>query len=305
MKWFAGIVVLLAACSSDGGSTTLPAGSTRVLLTDDPFPYSRVARVDLYVVSISGSLNADTSAGAGGDFVTLAAPHRLINVLALQNGLTDEVGTVALAHGAITALRLVIDTDSSSITLRNGQVLTGNSNPGIHWQSSAGRPVLNALINEGIVVRDTGAVIVVDCDVGKAFISPQEENPASTDSGFIFSPVLRAVDAVRSGSIAGVVHAHTAAGAVVADASLRLYMGDPGSPENTWSALATAKTDAAGAFRFAYVTPSSYWTRTALAGKTYIVAVDPPPGSGLGRTLVPSLQVTAGNTTTVGAVVLP
>jgi hypothetical protein len=308
-------LILLAAlgagaCSGDatGGGVTQPVvtpGSSRVLLTDDPFPYSRVARVDLYVVSISGSVNADTSATAGGDFVTLAAPSRLINVLALQNGITDELGTVALVHGAITAIRLVIDTDSSSITLKDGRVLTGASTPGIHWQSSAGRPVLNALLDGQIMVHDTGAVIVVDYDVGKAFISPQEVDPASTDSGFIFSPVLRAVDATRSGSITGTVHAHTAGGAPVVDASLRLYIGNPATPENTWSALATSRSDSTGAFRFAYVTPNSYWAGTANAGKSYIVAVDPPAGSGMGRFLTSSLQVSAGAATSVGTIVLP
>src|SRR5207237_1213624 len=136
-----------------------------------------------------------------GQFVTLATPNRRINLLALQNGITDELGTVALPSGAISAVRMVIDTDSSSITLKNGTKLTGNSTPGIHWQSSAGRPTLNALIQEQILVPKTGAVVVIDYDVGQAFIPPQELDPASRDSGFIFSPVLRAADATRTGSI--------------------------------------------------------------------------------------------------------
>lgn len=294
-----------AACNGDSGQPAGGAGTSRVLLTDDPFPYDRVARVDLYVVSLSASLNADTSATAGGDFTTLVAPHRLINVLALQNGLTYQLGTVALPHGAITAVRLVIDTDSSSITLTDGRVLTGSSNPGIHWQSSAGRPVLNALINEQIVVHDTGAVIVVDYDVGQAFIKPQEIDPFSTDSGFIFSPVLRATDATRSGSIAGTVRAHSAGGAVVPDASLRLYLGNPSMPENTWGVLATTKSDVHGDFRFAYVTRSSYWSTVGPAGRAYIVAVDPPTSAGLGRTLLPNVQVATGVETAVGTAVLP
>jgi Domain of unknown function (DUF4382) len=294
----------LVACGGDS-QPAAAAGASRVLLTDGPFPFDRIARVDLYVVSLSASLNSDTSATAGGDFVTLVAPHRLINVLALQNGITDELGTVTLPHGAITAVRLIIATDSSSITLKDGRVLTGTSNPGIHWQSSAGRPVLNALITEQIVVRDTGAVIVVDYDVGQAFIRPQDVDPASTDSGFIFSPVLRATDATRSGSIAGTVRAHNVTGTPVVDASLRLYLGDPGMPENTWSTLATAKTDANGAFRFAYVTRSSYWAGTAMADRSYIVAVDPPTSSSLGRTLVPGVQVTTGAETAIGTTVLP
>ena len=294
------------ACSDRNSGTTAPGTNlTRTLITDDPFPYYRVARVDLYVVSVSASLSPDTGSAATG-FVTLATPRRRINLLALQNGATDELGTVTLPTGAISAVRMVIDTDSSSITLKNGSVLTGRTTPGIQWQSSAGRPTLDALIHEQITVPDAGAIVVIDYDVGKAFITPQEINPASTDSGFIFSPVLRAADARRTGAITGTVRALSASGAPVADAALRLYLGNPGTPENTWIMLQTGKTAANGTFRLSYVTRSSYWAGFAAhAGKSYIVAVDPAPGSGRGRILVPNLSVTAGTDTPVGVVVLP
>ena len=297
----------LAALTCTGGAVEprTSAKATHVLLTDGPFPYDRVARVDIYVVSVSASLTPDTGSSARG-FVTLATPNRRINVLALQNGATDELGTAALPTGVINAVRMVIDTDSSSITLKDGRKLTGSSSPGIDWQSSAGKPTLYALVHEQISVPDTGGIVVIDYDVGQAFVPPQEIDPASTDSGFVFSPVLRAVDATRTGSISGVVRAHTANGAPVVDASLRLYLGNPADPENTWSVLATAKSDATGAFKFAYVTRSAYWsTVSAQAGTTYIVAVDPPSNSGLGRALVANVVVTTGSDTGVGTVVLP
>jgi hypothetical protein len=276
------------------------------LLTDAPFPFDRVSRVDLYVVSVSASLNPDTSATAGGSFFTLATPNRRINVLGLQNGITDELGKANVPAGAITAVRMVIDTDSSSITLKSGAVLTGRSTPGIQWQSSAGRPTLSALIHEQIRVPNAGAVIIVDFDVGNAFLPPQDVNPASTDSGFIFSPVLHAADATRTGTISGIVRAHTSTGSPVADASLRLYFGKASQPENTWGVLSTTKTDASGAFKFAYVTRSAFWALTpTLVGYTYIVAVDPPSTAGTGRMLVPNVSVTAGAETPLGTVVLP
>jgi hypothetical protein len=92
----------------------------------------------------------------------------------------------------------------------------------------------------------------------------------------------------------------------VADASLRLYLGDPADPENTWPTLATARSDGQGNFRFSYVTPSDYWLQfPSRAGDTYIVAADPPTGAGLGRVIVPNVQVTVGTETDVGVVVLP
>jgi hypothetical protein len=298
--------LLLTVLSCGDVTVGTSGGATSTLLTDAPFPFDRVARVDLYVVSVSASLTPDTSSSQAGAFFTLATPNRRINVYALQNGIVDELGTTTLPAGPITAVRMVIDTDSSSITLKSGTVLTGRSNPAIQWQSSAGRPTLNALVHEQIRVPNAGAIVVVDFDVGKAFIPVQEVNPASADSGFIFSPVIHAADASRTGSIAGVVRAHTASGAAVADASLRLYLGDPTKPENNWSTLATTRTGAAGTFKFSYVTRSAFWAATpTLAGYSYIVAVDPPSTAALGRMLVPNITVTTGNETTVGTVVLP
>ena len=304
----AGTVLSLAACGAqlDTMASAGTRGDSRILLTDAPFPYYRVSRADIYVVSVSLSTSTDTSAGAvGGAFTTVATPNKRINMLALQNGLTELLGTARLPVGSITAVRMVIDTDSSSLTLRSGQVLNGKSTPAIQWQSSAGRPTLNALIHEQILAPDTGAVIVLDFDVGKTFIPPQEVDPASLDSGFIFSPVLHAADGARTGSISGTVRSGTTSGPPVADASLRLYLGALGTPENTWSNLATTKTDANGAFRFSYVTRSSFWARQAAqAGKTYIIAVDPSPFSTLKRTIVPGFSVTERAETSAGVIVL-
>jgi hypothetical protein len=295
------LLASLVACSDRNSPDPSREGTTRVLLTDAPFPFDRVERVDLYVASVSGSLSADTS--AGGSFITLATPNRTINLLGLQNGVTDVLGELELPEGIITAVRLVIDTDLSSITLKDGTVLTGSSTPGIAWQSSAGRPVLNALIHEQIEVPDTGGTVVIDFDVGKAFITPQEIDPASTDEGFIFSPVLRAADGTKTGSIAGAVQSR---GNPVEDASLRLYLGNPADPENTWSVLGTAHSDATGAFEFSFVTRSAYWAQLpAQANSTYIVVVDPPSRLAAERVLVPDVAVTAGHETALGTIDLP
>jgi hypothetical protein len=297
----AALLLSLLGCSDPASHHPGGDNATRVLLTDAPFPFDNVERVDVYVVSVSASLSADTS--AGGSFITLAAPNRKIDLLALQNGVTDQLGELELPEGVITAVRLVIDTDLSSITLKDGTVLTGSSTPGIAWQSSAGRPVLNALIHEQIQVPDTGGTVVIDFDVGKAFLTPQEIDPASTDEGFIFSPVLHAADGTRTGSIAGVVRS---GGGFVEDASLRLYVGNPADAENTWSVLGTAHTDATGAFKFSFVTSSEYWAGLpAHTSSTYIVAVDPPSDLGAERVLVPNVIVTVGHETELGTIVLP
>ena len=300
------LLALLAAGCEGALSFQTTQAPTYTLLTDTPFPYDRVARVDLYVVSVSGTLSP-TGDTTNGTFVTLATPNRRINLLALQGGLTDQLGAVTLPKGAMTAVRMIIDTDSSSLTLADGRVLTGATTPGIKWQSSAGRPTLNAQIIDQILVPDTGAVIVIDYDVGRAFIPMQELDSTSTDSSFIFSPVLNAVDVLRTGTISGAVFANATSGPPVIHASLRLYLGNPANPENTWGVFATARTDSSGSFRFSCVAPNSYWTSKggSFANLTYIITVDPPSGSSLTRVVVPNITVTAQSDTKAGSIALP
>jgi hypothetical protein len=298
------MAVAVAAVSATCSESLPPAegGTTQTFLTDSPFPYDRVERVDIHVMTVSASLGTDTSASSPETFHVLASPNRTINLLALQNGVTDELGSVDLPAGTIKSVRLTIDTDKSSMTLKDGRVLTGSSSPGIAWQSSAGKPVLNALIHDQIEVSSSGAQVIIDFDVGQAFIPPSVITPGSTDEGFIFSPVIRAAEAGRSGSISGTVRAKAASGAPVPAASLRLYLGKPNNPENTWSTLASARSDANGAFKFAYIPRSGFF---ADSGVTYIVAVDPPSGSGLGRQLIMNVTATAGQETKIGVVILP
>ena len=286
-------------------STVQPGPVSRVVITDSPFPYQWIARVDVYVVSVAVSVSPDTS--SGGNFVTIATPNRRVNLFALTKGITEELGAATLPTGVITAVRMVIDTDSSSMTTVNGFEITGTTgSPSIQWQSSAGRPTLNALIHEQITVPDTGALIVIDFDVGKTFLLNRFINPGSPDSGFVFSPVLRAADARRTGSIRGTVRALSATGAPLRHVNVRLYLGDPAQSEDTWSELGTAGTDASGEFVISFVTPSAHWaTVPAQAGKAYQVVAEPYPGSIHGRQVIQNVAVTAGQETNLGAVILP
>jgi len=272
------------------------ADLTRTYLTDSPFPYWRVARVDLWVVNVSASLSADT--GANAHFVTLASPNRRINVLALQNGGEVELGAVDLPKGALSAVRMVIDTDSSSITLRDGRVLTGTTSPGIQWQSYAGKPSLGALVFEPIAVPATGGRVLIDFDVGRTF-TPQ---PYSTDSSFVFTPALTAIDPARAGAITGTV---STIGGPLANTSLDLYIGAPTGPSLAWTRVASTTTGTDGRFDFAGIPRSAYWTAMPEhANDTYIVNVAPQPKSGLHHAVVSNIGVAAGGETAVGTVLL-
>src|SRR5690349_12248167 len=149
MKRFVILTVGLAVATAAGcyrsdatGPHRLAAGATRVFVTDDPFPYDTVARVDLYIESIAMNTSADTSTTA--NWVTLATPKRRINLLDFQNGDAELLDSADVAAGQYSAVRVVIDTDSSRIVATTGATMP------IDWQSTVAHPALYADIERPI-----------------------------------------------------------------------------------------------------------------------------------------------------------
>ena len=124
----------LTACYTE--TTTSVDGLDRlttVELTDSPFPYDSVARVDIYIVSIAVRNEPDTSS-TGTGWITVAEPNARFDLIGLSGGVTDTLGSSVVPPGNYGAVRMIIDTDSSYVTSVTGQRIP------VSWQSSAGRP---------------------------------------------------------------------------------------------------------------------------------------------------------------------
>jgi hypothetical protein len=229
----------------------------QVLLTDAPFPFDSVQSVQVYIVSIAVSTHPDTGTSADSmHWVTVAAPHRQIDLLTLQQGLTDSLGTGQVTADQYKAVLVTINVDSSAgIRFKNG------SQAVVHWNGS-GLESYASFVEAPISVPDTGAVIVVDFDVARSF--PFNNRG---DGAFDFFASMRAVNRAATGSIGGTVqHDASVGGSIgpVADATVSAWTGGPAN----WFVLSTGKTDAAGHYRIAYLLPG-----------TYVISIDPPFGS--------------------------
>ena len=280
----------LAACYTEdsvGPQSTGPL--TTVEITDAPFPFDSVARVDLYVVSIAVRTEADTSATATG-WVTVAEPRRRFNLIALNNGVTDTLGGSIVPAGQYKAVRMIIDTDSTVVTASTGRPMP------VDWQSSAGRPALYALVEDPIGVSDSGSRVVVDFDVGRSFLVSHGAGCGGTCDGFVFSPVFRAVNRSTTGAVSGTVAGDTLAAyaAPIANVTVTVYSGDPDLSDGTWSVRATGRTDAAGRFRIAYLLPG-----------TYILRADAPRASPFTPGVRTGVVVTAGEEVVNQSITLP
>lgn len=276
--------VLASACYTDDPTQPLfGRPMTTIELTDAPFPYDSVARVDLFIVSIAVRTNPDTTNTAPG-WITVATPRRRYNLIDLSGGVTDTLGGTIIPSGSYGAVRMVIDTDSSFITAKTGQRLA------VDWQSSTGRPTLYALVENPIGVPDTGTSIVIDFDVGRSFLC---DAPCGS---FVFSPVFRAVNRFATGAVSGHVSGDTLAAypAPIKDVTITVFSGDVAMGQDEWWVRATGRTDAQGDFRIAYLLPG-----------TYILRADAPRNSPFTPGVRGGVIVTAGDEVLNQGIVLP
>jgi hypothetical protein len=287
--WIFGIVSI-AACSQHSVATNTPnAATTKALLIDAPFPYDQVARVDVYIVSVAASSNPDTlGSGRPG---TIATPHRAYNLLELGNGSAAELGEGLLLSGSYVQFWVTIDGDSSSITLKNGTVLTSRTSPGINWNGYPGRFSFALFTDPPVQVTDTGAVVVIDFDLGRSFYANDPANPAA---GFGYVGYMQVRNTAMTGSVSGTVVGVNAG--PIPDASITLLVVNPAYPtdEATWGVLGTARSDATGRFRLPYASPGSY-----------VLAVDAPAGSAYGSLRLPGVAVSVGAETKTGTLTVP
>jgi len=283
IRRFAALVIgtfALAACSDSSGTGT---GMLTVRLTDAPFPFSDVARVDVYVIRVDARTAAPTDAEAADaanhdGWTTVATPNASINLLDLGSGKTMNLGATTLATGNYNGFRLILDTDSSIITLND---LT---TPPIFFPS-AGQTGIKINLDQPIQLTENGSVMTLDFDIGRSFV--MRGNTAS--NGFNFKPVIRAVAEDITGSVTGSVHADSATGAVVPSATVEV-LTEGSLLADTVSAhlVSSAVTDANGTFRIAFLLPG-----------TYVLRATPPLASGFQPALLAGgLTITSGNETT-------
>ncbi|CAN5825074.1 hypothetical protein BH11GEM2_BH11GEM2_27130 [soil metagenome] len=304
-------IAAIAACSSDGSLTPVGADATQgtlvVKLTDDPFTFDSVSRVDLYIARVDGRRAAVDSAqkadsthpGENKDpdngWVVLAEPKARFNLVELQQGTTVDLGQLKLPVGEYKGFRIIIIADSSTMTLKSGVVLTKTSKPGLNWPKS-GQVVINIPVTNAVKVQPGTNSFVVDFDLAKSFEIPQGRISTlgaswrGWASGIIDNDKLPA-----TGSVTGKVRRDSVTGAVGALVQVELMKGGSTLADTAKAdVLATQRATLDGVWRFAYVP----------AG-TYVVRATPGKDSGYRPAVLGSLVVVGGKEAGGNVVVLP
>jgi hypothetical protein len=274
--------LLAAACESGSNPTLTNTGKVNVMLTDAPFPFSQVKSVEVYIVRIDGKLAETDSAEAANandstSWVTLVSPNTRINLLTLSGGNTASLGLATIPVGTYKSFRMIINTDSSSVTLND------NTKPNIKWPS-AGKNGIKIILDKPFDVTTEGTNLLIDFDVGRSFVM---RGNSISQNGLLFKPVIHAVTVQAAGTLSGTVRADSANGTRMAGATVEvLKAGTALTDTASANIVRSAVTDANGAFTIAF-----------LPAGTYVVRATPTVASGYKPALLAGgATITAGST---------
>ena len=233
------------------------AGTLSVSLTDTPFPTGLVAEANVTIVK----LEARAAGGEeGSSYITLSEDTQTYNLLDLRNGITAGLAELEVPAGSYDLFRLYIS--DGNVVLKDGT--THNLTV-----PSGAQTGLKLFVSPAIeVVSGLTSDLLLDFDVEKSFVAKGGRNNLT---GFIFKPVIRAVNASTVGRISGSVTDTAAVAAALDNATVWVEQD---------TVVSTTYTGADGAYAILGLPAGSYTAYATLADyDTVSVNVDVAAGS--------------------------
>jgi hypothetical protein len=296
------IAALGLACSDSGSTNPNSSNGTIVVkLSDAPFLTDSVKSVDVFVVEVDGrtgstddnDANTNVNNPTAGGWTVLASPKQSFNLLALQNGASVTLSSTGLAAGTYSGFRLVIDQDKSSVTLKNGTVLTGTSSPGIKFPSASTSGLKINLSKPAVIVGGATTTLLVDFDINDSFVL---RGNSIAQNGLLFKPVINAtvIDAATVNATVRLANATDAAldlrqGTSVVSGGSNLAFGASSSCTSVTAASPGLAVALAGT-----TTGLAGFAPTLVAGNSYTFVAFPGTGATSFVTLVNTFTPTTG-----------
>jgi hypothetical protein len=267
--WASVLALAVASCGGGSSSSSGGVGRLQVLLTDAPFAHDIVVSAQIKVSAIR--VHRDAQADSG--FITLPdVTDVTLELLDLQNGLTELLVDAELPAGRYRQIRLVVE--EARLELTNGNIYStalGNLN-----LTSTGTAGLKLFVNPPIQIN-AGATtaILLDFDLSKSF-HPIPATDALTATSYNLMPIVRVTNQTATGEIRGTVTEDDGVGGTIGVEGATVHILPPGETDPL-NSIATTGTIADG----------SYAVLGIAAGTYDVLAIkDPKQGSVLGVDVV-------------------
>lgn len=193
-------LIIISIVLITSGCTKLPGGDTGriiVKVTDDPFNINLVESATVTVDKIELRRAAADTTGKD-PFITLSVEPVTFDLLKLRNGITARLLDLEIPSGKYDLVRLYVTQAGMKITDQAKDFslkIPGGAQTGIKIFLKPALEVGGGLTSE----------LLLDFDLSRSFVMQGNLNHGSGVKGFIFKPVIRAVNNSVAGRIEGSV----------------------------------------------------------------------------------------------------
>lgn len=258
------LVLSLVSCNESKNDSSSGTGTIRILATDAPFGFESVSSAEI-------TINHIQVRQSSGNKITVSDKEMTLDLLQLRNGLVETLADIEIPGGVYDEILLIVS--GAKVTMKDGREFPLKVPSG----SSSG---LKVFVSPDIMVT-TGlsSDVLLDFDLSRSFV-PQ--GTASDIRGFIFKPVIRAVNLSTAGTISGEV-TNVTDESVIPNATVTVSQNG--------EVIASALTDDQGYFKI-----------LGLPSGAYNVKVEK---TGFGSMIIEAVAVSAGNEVTADMILTP
>ncbi|NMC41941.1 MAG: DUF4382 domain-containing protein [Bacteroidales bacterium] len=188
------VALLVSACTK----TENVPGRLVVKVTDDPFNISYVESATVTITKIELKRAGHNFSPGDNPFIVLSEDTITFDLINLRNGITEKLLDMEIPAGTYDQLRLYVDNAGLKIREHHSPFhckVPGGPRTGIKIFI---RP---ALMVEGGLTSE----LLLDFDLSRSFVMLGNLNHHMGVNGFIFKPVIRAVNNSSAGRVEGFV----------------------------------------------------------------------------------------------------
>lgn len=264
------LVMIFTGCSKESGN-----GRLVINVTDAPFPFDLIEEANVTITKVEIRKVGD-GISDGSPFMVLWEGSEIFNLLDLRNGVVEELIDLDVPAGEYNLVRLYVD--EASLKVRDGEAFSLKVPSG--QQTGIKLFIDPVLIVEGGLTSE----LLIDFDLSGSFLMQGNMNTPAGIKGFIFKPVIRAVNNSTAGILMGtVIEKDTDPVVIIGGATITVKQGD--------EVVATAITDADPANDI----DDGFYAAIALPAGTYSVIASK---DGYDSVTVDDVVIVAGNRTT-------
>jgi hypothetical protein len=190
------IALLAFMTGCDKSSESSSTGQLAIKLTDAPFPVDMVESATVTITKVEIRKAGDGVADSY-PYIVLLEDTITFNLLELRNGVMDELLEMEIPAGKYNLLRLYVE--EASLKIKDGDTYK------VKVPSGQQTGIKIFVRPEFYVTGGLTTELLLDFDLSRSFVVRGNLDSPHGINGFIFKPVIRAVNNSTSGRITGMV----------------------------------------------------------------------------------------------------